>query len=105
MQLYGCSSRDCLRGRRTANGRDACPTGWQRNRPGVLIGHEGPGLDEFQKGRAKQLAELGYVAFALDYHGNGESSLIRSGRWGGLRSCLQISTASERSGPPASKSC
>lgn len=43
------------------------------DRPGVLIAHEGPGLDEFQKNRAKQLAELGYVAFALDYHGDGES--------------------------------
>jgi dienelactone hydrolase len=43
------------------------------NRPAVLIGHDGPGLDEFQKGRAEQLAKLGYVAFALDYHGDGES--------------------------------
>lgn len=42
------------------------------DRPAVLIGHEGPGLDGFQKGRAKQLAVLGYVAFALDYHGDGE---------------------------------
>jgi dienelactone hydrolase len=40
--------------------------------PAVLIGHEGPGLDKFQKGRAAKLAELGYVAFALDYHGGGE---------------------------------
>lgn len=37
--------------------------------PGVLIGHEGPGLDEIQRARAAQLAELGYVGFALDYHG------------------------------------
>ena len=42
------------------------------DRPAVLIAHEGPGLDEFQKNRARQLAELGYVAFALDYHGDGE---------------------------------
>jgi hypothetical protein len=40
-------------------------------RPAVLIAHEANGLDEYQKSRAHQLAELGYVAFALDYHGDG----------------------------------
>lgn len=40
-------------------------------RPAVLIAHEGPGLDEHAKGVAGQLAALGYVAFALDYNGNG----------------------------------
>jgi dienelactone hydrolase len=37
--------------------------------PGVLIGHEGPGLDDVQRGRAAEIAALGYVGFALDYHG------------------------------------
>jgi dienelactone hydrolase len=40
-------------------------------RPGVLVSHEGPGLDDGARGRATLLAELGYVAFALDYHGDG----------------------------------
>jgi dienelactone hydrolase len=40
-------------------------------RAAVLLCHEGPGLDEHVKGRAERLAELGYVAFALDYHGGG----------------------------------
>lgn len=40
-------------------------------RPAVLIAHEANGLDDFQKTRARQLADLGYVAFALDYHGGG----------------------------------
>jgi dienelactone hydrolase len=40
--------------------------------PGVLIAHEGNGLDEFQVSRATQLAELGYVALALDYYGGRE---------------------------------
>src|SRR3954451_2907939 len=40
-------------------------------RPAVLVAHEANGLDDFQKSRAGQLAELGYVAFALDYHGDG----------------------------------
>ncbi len=40
-------------------------------RPSVLVCHEGPGLDTNAKRRAGMLAELGYVAFALDYHGDG----------------------------------
>ena len=40
-------------------------------RPAVLICHEGPGLDDFQKDKAGTFAEAGYVAFALDYHGDG----------------------------------
>jgi dienelactone hydrolase len=40
-------------------------------RPAVLIAHEGSGLDEFQKSKAAKVAELGYVAFALDYYGDG----------------------------------
>jgi dienelactone hydrolase len=42
------------------------------SRPGVLVCHEGPGLDEHAKGRAERLAALGYAAFALDYHGEGK---------------------------------
>jgi len=41
-------------------------------RPAVLVAHEGPGLDEHAKLRAERLAALGYVAFALDYHGDGQ---------------------------------
>jgi dienelactone hydrolase len=41
-------------------------------RPAVLVAHEGPGLDEHAKRRAERLAGLGYVAFALDYHGDGK---------------------------------
>ena len=37
--------------------------------PGVLIAHEGPGLDDFQRSKADRLAGLGFVALALDYHG------------------------------------
>jgi dienelactone hydrolase len=40
--------------------------------PAVLVCHEGPGLDEHAKGMAVRLADLGFAAFALDYHGNGE---------------------------------
>lgn len=41
--------------------------------PGVLVCHEGPGLDDHARSIAARLAaEYGYVAFALDYHGGGE---------------------------------
>ncbi|MFK7790820.1 MAG: dienelactone hydrolase family protein [Phycisphaeraceae bacterium] len=37
--------------------------------PAVLIVHQWMGLTDYEKGRAKQLAKLGYVAFALDIYG------------------------------------
>lgn len=37
--------------------------------PAVLIGHDGIGLDGYQRGRADDLAEHGYLAMAMDYHG------------------------------------
>jgi dienelactone hydrolase len=41
-------------------------------RPAVLVAHEGNGLTEHAKNSARKLAELGYVAFALDYYGDGK---------------------------------
>ena len=38
--------------------------------PAVLIAHEGPGLDDIQRARATDIAALGYIGFALDYHGD-----------------------------------
>lgn len=38
-------------------------------RPGVLVVHEWWGLNDYAKDRAQQLAELGYVAFAVDMYG------------------------------------
>lgn len=50
----------------------ALPDGDDR-RPGVLVCHEGPGIDDHAKGRARRIAaELGFVAFALDYIGDGK---------------------------------
>lgn len=40
-------------------------------RPGVLVLPEWWGLNDYAKGRARQLAELGYVAFAADLYGAG----------------------------------
>ncbi|MFH8573684.1 dienelactone hydrolase family protein [Streptomyces sp. NPDC017993] len=55
----------------TMIGHLALPAGVGR-RPAVLVGPEGPGLNDFQRRRADTLAELGYVALALDING---------GRW------------------------
>jgi dienelactone hydrolase len=55
----------------TMVGHLALPPGSGR-RPAVLIGPEGPGLNDFQRRRADALAELGYVALAFDING---------GRW------------------------
>ncbi len=56
---------------RTMVGTLALPDGTD-HRPGVLVCHEGPGLDDHARSRSVRLAEeLGYVAFALDYHGGG----------------------------------
>jgi dienelactone hydrolase len=54
----------------TMIGRLALPDG-EGTRPAVLIAHEGNGLDDYQKTRPDRFAELGYVAFALDYYGGG----------------------------------
>lgn len=40
-------------------------------RPAVLVIHEWWGLNDYAKGRAKMLAELGYIAMAVDMYGNG----------------------------------
>ncbi len=41
-------------------------------RPAVLIAHDAGGLGDHPKDTARRLAELGYVAFALDYYGDGQ---------------------------------
>lgn len=52
----------------TMHGHLALPAGTGR-RPAVLLGPEGPGLSDVERGRADALAELGYVALAFDLHG------------------------------------
>jgi dienelactone hydrolase len=41
-------------------------------RPGILVMPEWWGLNEYVKGRARQLAELGYIAMATDMYGDGK---------------------------------
>lgn len=40
-------------------------------RPGILVVHEWKGVGEYAKKRAQMLAELGYVAMAVDMYGKG----------------------------------
>jgi len=41
--------------------------------PGVLVVHEWWGLNDYARERCKKLAELGYVAFAVDMYGDGKT--------------------------------
>jgi dienelactone hydrolase len=47
------------------------PERLSQDTPGVLVVHQWMGLTDYEKGRCKQLAELGYVALALDIYGKG----------------------------------
>ena len=42
--------------------------------PGVMVIHEWWGHNEYARMRARQLAELGYAAFALDMYGDGKTA-------------------------------
>ncbi len=44
-----------------------------KKKPGVIIVHEWWGHNEYVRKRANQLAELGYVAFAIDMYGEGKN--------------------------------
>lgn len=52
----------------------ACADDGAGTRPGVMIIHEWWGLDDYIRGRANQLAELGYAALAIDMYGNGATA-------------------------------
>ena len=43
-------------------------------RAGILVVHEWWGINEYARTRAHMLAELGYVAFALDMYGGGKNT-------------------------------
>lgn len=46
----------------------------QGRRPGVLVVHEWWGLGDYERNRAKQLAEMGYIAMSADMYGNGKTA-------------------------------
>lgn len=49
-----------------------------RRVPGILVAHDGIGLTEHTKDRARALARLGYVAFAMDIYGEGNPPMERA---------------------------
>ena len=57
----------------TMNGFMAYDSAKEGKRPAVLIVHEWWGQTDYPRERARQLAELGYVAFAVDMYGNGKT--------------------------------
>jgi dienelactone hydrolase len=61
----------------------AVPDGEARG--AVLVVHEWWGLNDYAKRRARMLAELGYVAFAVDMYGKGKvtDSVEQAGKWSG----------------------
>lgn len=80
-------------------GRLAVPDG-EGPFPAVLVAHEANGLDDYQSSRAETLADLGYVAFALDYHGGAP---IGRGWLSGWGSSPAIPIASAPSPPLVSR--
>jgi dienelactone hydrolase len=56
------------------NGYVAYDSGNNDKRPVVLVVHEWWGLNDYAKSRAKQLAEMGYIAMAIDMYGNGKTA-------------------------------
>ena len=58
-------------GKTTLQGYLAYDDALQGIRPGVLVAHEWKGHGEYVRRRARQLAEAGYVVFALDMYGKG----------------------------------
>jgi dienelactone hydrolase len=53
----------------TMEGYLAYDEGIKRIRPGVLVVHEWWGLNDYARMRARMLAELGYIALAVDMYG------------------------------------
>ncbi len=58
-------------GKLTMDGYIVYDSSIQGKRPAVLVVHEWWGLNDYAKSRARQLAELGYIAMAVDMYGNG----------------------------------
>lgn len=58
-------------GGQTLQGYLAYDDSFKGKRPGILVAHQWKGLGEYEKRRSRMLAQMGYVAFALDIYGKG----------------------------------
>jgi len=67
----------------------------QGKRPGVVIVHQWLGLTDYEKMRARMLAEMGYVAFCADIYGKGvrpkdtKEAGAQAGKYKGDRTLLR----------------
>ncbi len=61
-------------GDQALHGYLATPADTDATHPGVLVLHEWWGHNDYSRSRAEQLAELGYVALAVDMYGDGRQA-------------------------------
>jgi len=62
-------------GNKVYNGFVAYNENLKGKRPAILVVHEWWGLTDYPKMRARKLAELGYIAMAVDLFGNGKIAM------------------------------
>lgn len=58
----------------TMNGYIAYNSNQEGKRPGILVVHEWWGHNDYARNRANMLAEMGYVALAVDMYGDGQTA-------------------------------
>ena len=58
----------------TLHGYVAYDANSDKKRPGILVVPEWWGVTDYTRGRAKQLAGLGYIAITVDMYGNGKTA-------------------------------
>ncbi len=81
-------------GQTTLEGQIAYPE-QEGKRPAVLIVHDWNGIDDYEKRRTKEVAQLGYVAFAADIYGKGvrpsnpQESAAQAGKYYGDNALLR----------------
>ncbi len=67
-------------------------------RPGVLIVHQWKGITDYERRRARELAQMGYIAFAADIYGKNirpqttEEASQQAGKYRGDRQLLRART-------------
>ena len=72
----------------TCKGHIAYDAAGGEPRPGVLVVHEWWGLDDYIRGRARMLAELGFTALAADMYGGGRTAAEPEGAGALMNSVL-----------------
>jgi len=90
----------------TLEGYLAYDDAMEGQRPGVVVVHEWYGVNDYVKGRARQLARLGYVALAIDMYGKGRRAKTRAEAArlsGALRKDRKLMRARARAGLEALK--